>query len=98
MFRGGESQVVLRRIYRFKTEDLYVSPGLTLEMKPCRHDLGVIEHHQSPGREQFRNIPEDMFIHIAARIAEKFGGVALRQRVFRDLVVREIIVVVLNAY
>ena len=93
-----EYEIILSRKDRFKTEDLNVRTGFTLEMQTGRDNLGIVEYHYRILRQKIRDFAEYMFAHRTVPVFKKFGSIPPGQRIFRNPFVRKGIVIVIYTY
>ena len=55
----GKGSVVFDRQHRLEAEYFNMGPRLAAEMQTCRHNLGVIEHHNCIVGKKRRQISEN---------------------------------------
>ena len=64
-------------------------------MKPCRHHLGIVEHHDGVRGDNVRYVTEDMFAYSSVPVFQKLGCVPALQGVFGNPFLRKRIVIVI---
>ena len=94
--RRGEGRGILDRLHRLQAENLDVGARRPLEMHAGRNDLRIVEDHQRVFGKKVRQLAENELVDLAALVMEQFGGVAFRQRIFCDPLVRQRIIVILD--
>ena len=95
-FGTGEYRVIFYRENRFQTENFNPGTTLTLEKKPRRNNLGIVEYHKAVGGEMFGEIPEDIFAYHSISVYQQFGSVTLFQRIFCNPGFRQVIPIIFD--
>ncbi len=68
------------------------------EMQTCRNYFRVVEYHQRLVRKEFGKVPKDPFSNFFVFVNQQFGRITLRQRIFGNPVLRQMIVIILYMY
>ena len=94
----GKSQIIFRRGHRFKAENFNLGAACTVKMQACRNHFRVVEYHQRLVRKEFGKVPKDPFSNFFVFVNQHFGRITLRQRIFGNPVLRQMIVIILYMY
>ena len=72
--------------------------GFLMEMESCADDFRIVEHHEGSLGKVVGNVAENVLGNVAVAVYQQFAAVTLRQRIFCNPVVGQMVVVVPNMY
>lgn len=72
--------------------------GFLMEMESCADDFRIVEHHEGSLGKVVGNVAENVLGNIAVAVHQQFAAVTLRQGIFGNPVVGQMVVVILYMY